>query len=404
MMRKAVAVCAVFFLAVSTYAQVNDLDDLDPALFDPTQVDLSDVNMFFHGPIELYVTGVRYAGVTYSAVLEYDGGTTVRVREPDAVPVDMLPNSIDLSRLRMSLTENGVRLDDVVVDGDRYGGIVLPTATPTELVVDRAWLAQRDVVPSAAQVAELERRLQTRIDDLRADISARDRTIEEREATIAEREAIIEEREEEIAHLRRRLEDVEEPRWRVALDTLTDIRLEGFADGSPALGTWDLARGRVSQTDAAQRFAKFEIPVEQDANEILYSLEGQAHGAGRVGYGLHFLASDVDRSDLWGYGRSYLVWLTRDPAAYQTDATFVQLYTSTSAVNMIMVASQKISPEIADRNLVQVYADRQNGEITVAVEDEHVFTFRDPDFFGSGTGVALRTLGRATFHGLQVTK
>ncbi|MFW5994886.1 MAG: hypothetical protein ACOCRN_02155, partial [Spirochaetia bacterium] len=224
------------------------------------------------------------------------------------------------------------------------------------------------------------------------------------ESMIADLEETIENRDSQIADLESQLSETESAAWQTASDDLTNVLLEGFEDGSSALGSWEMNGSSIEQTDSDQLFAKYELPVEQDADELLYTLEGSATGSGRQGYGLHLLASDVEDETLWGYGSSYLVWVTSNPDAYKTDSTFVQLYDSSSDVDMVNVASEAVPVDIEDLNELQVYTDRSNGEITVSMEGEKVFSFTDADFIDSGMGVALRTLDTAVFETLEVAE
>ncbi len=370
-----------------------EIEDFHVDMIDPALADMSDAKLYFYEPDELLVTGVRYGGMTYSAVLEYVGGYTFNVREPRVLGIeDQLPASIDLTQVSMDVVEDGVRLDDVLVDGHSFSGILAPTGVGTEIALDAAWLQERDVLPTAVQLAEMRQELENEIAALERDLADRERTIADQQDEIAR----LEERAREVV--------VEEPAWQTAPEELTRVRLEGFDDGRPALGTWDTRRGRVSQTDAAQRFAKYEFSVRQAADEMLYTLEGEADGSGRRGYGLHFLASDVRNSERWGYGSSYLVWVTRDAAVYKTDDAYVHLYKSTHDGHMELLAGRKVPIDIERPHELQVYTDRDNQAITVSMEGRHLFTVDDADFLTTGSMAALRTLGSATFHTLQVTQ
>jgi hypothetical protein len=105
---------------------------------------------------------------------------------------------------------------------------------------------------------------------------------------------------------------------------------------------------------------------------------------------------------MYGFGSSYLVWITRDPANTQSDQTFVQLYRSYDDVRMVQLASQAVSASISSPIDVTVYVNRGDGMIVVGVDGEAVITFEDPRIIRSGSAVAVRALGPATVSGLEV--
>ncbi|TVR51081.1 MAG: hypothetical protein EA426_20290 [Spirochaetaceae bacterium] len=389
MSRKVVTIAMALLVACAAFGQITvTLEDVDTAMIDPARVDLSDASILFHGPVEFYVTGIRYEGLTYTAVLEYDGGDTVRVRVPEYF-YEGLPSSIDLSRVTAELIEDGILLNNVVIDNDRFSGILAPTAVATQLAVHSLWMDAAGVAPDAVVVDQLEREIAV----LRNELSESERMVREKEL--------------EIARLAGRAVVHTEPTdaaWATANDRLTRERLSGFAAGTAASGSWTTTAAQTTQTDAAELYAKFVVPGSHGANETLVTLEARATGSGWRGYGVHFLASGSTRPWLYGYGRSYLVWVTRDPERYQTDATYVQLYRSSSDVDMVLVASKMVPESIGSNNRVQVHADRTTNELTVTMNGRHLFSFNDRGFLRSGTNVALRALGSITFTGLRVSE
>jgi hypothetical protein len=158
----------------------------------------------------------------------------------------------------------------------------------------------------------------------------------------------------------------------------------------------------VSQTDTGFRYAKFAIPVSQNAGEMLYTYSGRASGSGWRGYGLHFLASASSSSDGYGYGESYLIWVTRDVTHYQSPRTRVQLYRSFDDVHMVELVSMVVDRPIDGSNEIQVYVDRGSRTLAVSLNGEHLFSFQDSEFIRRGNGVAVRALGTATVRNLEV--
>jgi hypothetical protein len=420
------------------FAQEVDLDQLSPSDVDLSKVNLDNVQFYFHGPMELYVSGVQYNGQSYAAVLDYDGGTTVDVKVPQRVTTQGKPNSVDLSNISVAMGEDGLILRNVVVNGDRYQGTIAynPGGEPGRIVGANMTARgvegdgnvqqlrnriselenqvselreERDSLQS--QISEMEQqegdeRLRTRIEQLNDQIAEQENLIERGRDRIAELEADIEEKNnlidrgrDQIAELRSQLEEAragEEPR-RVTADDRLNTVLSGMARGTVGLGNWTRQGDRFAQTDSGQKFAKYVVSQRQDSSELLYSFTGRANGSGWRGYGLHFLASDYDSTDKYGLGSSYLVWVTRDPAAYQTDQTFVQLYKSFSDVHMVQVASKAIDSSITSSNDFEVYVNRNNNQISVSANGNHVFTVNDTQMYRSGSGMALRALGNAEF-------
>ena len=125
-------------------------------------------------------------------------------------------------------------------------------------------------------------------------------------------------------------------------------RVVSGAGGGQALpdeGTWlASAAGVVSQTDVEASHAKFALRnVRQPAVPTLYGVSVRTPGAQKLGYGLHFLASHTPQSgNTWNFGRSYLVWATREHDFYDTKATQVQLYESFDGNRLMWLNSRNL--------------------------------------------------------------
>ena len=146
------------------------------------------------------------------------------------------------------------------------------------------------------------------------------------------------------------------------------------------------------------------IPVSQRSDEMTFSIKGRANGSGFVGYGLHFMASGDKRGDGYGFGTSYLVWLTRDPGYYGSEATYLQAYGSFDDVTMFQVGSLAIAPSISATNTTEVYYNSKTGKVTVSVNGDKYLGFTIPAMYRIkyGTKVALRALGEVTFSDLTI--
>lgn len=192
-----------------------------------------------------------------------------------------------------------------------------------------------------------------------------------------------------------------------------DVRrvVSGIGGGQalPGEGAWiTSAAGVVSQVEADSSHAKFAFRnVPQPAAPTLYGATVRAGGDRKVGYGLHFLASGTPHSgNTWNFGRSYLVWATRERDFYDTEATQVQLYQSLDGNRLMWLNSrnllQGLTPGLTLEALYQpadcaapMGAMPCYGSITVLVDGMEQFKVAvSPDVARrEADTVALRTLG-----------
>ena len=175
----------------------------------------------------------------------------------------------------------------------------------------------------------------------------------------------------------------------------------------PEEGEWLTAAGAVaSQIDAASSHAKFAFhDVPQPAAPTLYGVTVRAPGDRKVGYGLHLLASGAPQTgNTWNYGRSYLVWATRERDFYDTEATQVQLYESLDGNRLMWLNSRNLQQGLAPGLTLEALYQPDDcaeqaapcyGSITVLVDGMEQFKVavseevagRDAD------AIALRALG-----------
>ena len=164
----------------------------------------------------------------------------------------------------------------------------------------------------------------------------------------------------------------------------------------------------MSQTDVEASHAKFAIgDVRQSAAPTLYGVSVRTPGARKLGYGLHFLAARTPRSgNTWNFGRSYLVWATREHDFYDTPATQVQLYESFDGNRLMWLNSrnllQGLSPGLTLEALYDpgdcpepVDAAPCHGSITVLVDGMEQFKVAvSANVAGQAADtIALRALG-----------
>ena len=177
----------------------------------------------------------------------------------------------------------------------------------------------------------------------------------------------------------------------------------------PDEGTWiTSAAGVVSQTDVETSHAKFSIRnVLQPAEPTLYGVSARAGGGQKVGYGLHFLASGTPQSgNTWNFGRSYLIWATRERDFYDTEATQVQLYESLDGNRLMWLNSRNLMQGLSSGLTLEALYDPDNcpqpmgaapcnGSITVLVDGMEQFKVAVSADIARQTAdtIALRALG-----------
>ena len=171
--------------------------------------------------------------------------------------------------------------------------------------------------------------------------------------------------------------------------------VNGFAGGKalPNEGAWTESGGSVVQTDSGASHAKYTIPASQSGAELLFGVTASAgEGSHKVGFGLHLLASDTPESgNTWNYGRSYLIWATRDPF-YDTDATHLQFYESRDNNTLTWLASRLIDQSLsAPLTLEALY--QNNGIVTLLVGGEEQLSLNVGTEISAGDSIALRSLG-----------
>jgi len=191
------------------------------------------------------------------------------------------------------------------------------------------------------------------------------------------------------------------------------MRLVNGFDGGAALpdeGSWTTSGGGavVRQTDEQASHAKFAIAnVSQPPTATLYGVSARVDGGDRVGYGLHFLASETPASgNTWNFGRSYLVWVTYEPGFFGNDETQVQLYESLGDNELVWRNSRNVAKSMVDGLTVEALYDPRNcpemmggqkcyGAITVLLDGDEQFTVAVSSEIGkrSADTIALRTLG-----------
>ncbi|MFW5786358.1 MAG: hypothetical protein ACOCYC_03865 [bacterium] len=402
-------------LVFSLGAQDVDISEIEPRDLDPQLLDISEASFYFQGPLEIYVQDLVYDGHKYAAVLDYDGDREVRVEAPEDYGADMRPSAIDMSGVEIELKDDGsVTLTGAVINGFEYEADLVyqdgrtlaategfdrlgPATSPQGVAAERIDKLQQEL----AQAQVDQDRAETQIEQLRAGnrpVAVLQDEVERLESRIEERDARIARLNNRVSELRVQLDDARNP----TMPQLPRLVHSGFEGQSTSFGRWQSPERSMEQTDSEARFAKVIYPVEQDGSAFTYAVEASAPDSGWVGYGVHFLADGFNSARGYGLGRSYLLWVTRDPEHNQTDRGFVQLYQSFNDVHMIEVASAILPVSSFNELRATVHADTVSNEIEVYLDGQYAFTFPAADLADGAEAVALRALGPVTFTELSV--
>ena len=257
-----------------------------PTAVDFNLVDLDSAQVSVAGPDSIYVSGIRYDGGELSARLRYTGGNRGVVEALFDTTSGGLPE-LDLSAPEMEvLGAETMVISNVGIGGVAYS-FTLRISRDGQIVVSQQ--SQGHPVRTAAELL-------------------RDELLSSAGVT------------------------------RVVSGT-------GGGRALPDEGIWlASSAGVVSQTDVEASHAKFAVGnVRPPAAPTLYGVSVRTPGAQKLGYGLHFLASRAPRSgNTWNFGRSYLVWATRENDFYDTAATQVQLYESFDGNRLMWLNSRNL--------------------------------------------------------------
>lgn len=180
------------------------------------------------------------------------------------------------------------------------------------------------------------------------------------------------------------------------------VKLSGFAGATATMGTWTGTPERMRQTDQNQYFARLDLPLRQDNEALLYSMNTRGLKAGWAGLGIHIYASDSVRRRGYGFGESLLVWLGRDPEVMGNNFTYLELYRSRDDINMERVMHVLIEESISDTLKIEALYQPQEEYITIAINGVEKIRYKTLFDIHSGVEVALRTLGAAEFWNLEV--
>ena len=292
-------------------------------------LDLESASLTAAGPNEVYIAGIQYAGAPVSARIRYDAGTATATALFEGA--SLVADSLQLDAAQAKLDEGTLVISNVGIEGRAH------TLTLTRDADGQVMVAASDDGWDVRTRGEL----------------ARDNLIR-----------------------------------------LGNFVVNGFGGGQALAGegSWTTRSGSVVQTDADASHAKYAIPADQSASELLFGFSANAEGGRKVGFGLHILASATPSSgNTWNYGKSYLLWVTQDPF-YDSEDLHLQFYESADDNTLMWLASSRIAHSLSSMiNVEALYRD--TGMTTLLVNGEEHLTVNVGTAVTGGEAVALRTLG-----------
>ena len=292
-------------------------------------LDLESASLTAAGPNEVYISGIQYAGAPVSARIRYDAGTATATALFEGA--SLVADSLQLDAAQAKLDEGTLVISNVGIEGRAH------TLTLTRDADGQVMVAASDDGWDVRTRGEL----------------ARDNLVR-----------------------------------------LGNFIVNGFGGGRALAGegSWTTRGGSVAQTDADASHAKYAIPADQSASELLFGFSANAEGGKKVGFGLHILASATPSSgNTWNYGKSYLLWVTQDPF-YDSEDLHLQFYESADDNTLMWLASSRIPHSLSSMiNVEALYRD--TGMTTLLVNGEEQLTVNVGTAVTGGDAVALRTLG-----------
>ena len=292
-------------------------------------LDLESASLSAAGPNEVYISGIQYAGAAVSARIRYDAGTATATALFEGA--NLVADSLQLDAAQAKLDDGKLVISNVGIEGRAH------TLTLTRGGDGQVMVAASDDGWDVRTRGEL----------------ARDNLIRS-----------------------------------------GNFAVNGFGGGQALAGegSWAAQGGSVVQSDAGASHAKFAIPADQSASELLFGFSANAEGGRKVGFGLHILASATPSSgNTWNYGTSYLLWVTQDPF-YDSEDLHLQFYESAADNTLKWLASSRIPHSLSSMiNVEALYRD--TGMTTLLVNGEEQLTISVGTGVTGGDAIALRTLG-----------
>jgi len=395
-MKKLTILTVLLLVSLAAWSQVDVASAMDT--LDLSQVDMSGATVGLQGPVDLYITGVEYMGQSYAAILKYDGMGNFEVVAPTASEMATTKyDSLDVSNVEVvpPATLGGVvTLKGIIVNG---------YIASVDVKVDTSELAMGKIVFTAASEPVVTAMAETHPKSMEAaQMAAKEKNSQLMSyiAQVDSLESQLEDAQAEIADLQAKAS--------MAMGSEM-VSAEGastlFVDLSTmqTFGKWTQTASGIDMTDPSAAYAKVGAAMSQTKNEIFYDFTVDGNSSQKwIGAGAHILASNVQAPGRYAFGKSYLVWLTKD-ARNQTDATFIQLYESINDGRMVQLASKAIDSDINSANEVSVYVNKTTDMIVISVNGVQAIAYHSTTDLPDGQIAALRAAGGpVSFSGLSV--
>ncbi len=388
-MKKLLVIVCALIVSVPIFGQA----------IDDSKLDLKEAELAIAGPDEVYVKNIMYDGAPISVLLKWDGGTGAVIYGPWFPSDKVLQDHYELGHATVSKAgTNRIMISDIILGSKAYTGTAVFDGK-SKFLLDGYWENQIPVTPEM-QVKVLQGRLNTSEKAHETTVAA---LKAEKEASKLIYESKIDELEAEVVAAKEAAKKAGVTADQIVAKP-TRIAASGFTGGRSISGSWSVSSSSASQTNGSAYFAKYMIPLSQSSSQTMYTFEAEADQSGFVGYGLHVFASGDKLADGYGFGKSYLIWITRDPDYYGSDATYLQLYKSYDDVEMLQGVSRMLPFSIDSSLKTEVLYNRITGKATVWVNNVEILSVVVPGMekIDSGSKVALRALGKVTFSDLTI--
>jgi hypothetical protein len=389
-MKKLLAVFFALALVGSLWAQTVAVD--------PTMLDFSRAKLSIAGADSVYIRSIMYNGTELSVLLKYDGADGATVYGPFFANQKLLQDYYELGYARLEkFGDNLLAVYDLVLGNAAYSGR-LKWDGGVKLALDSYWQTSLPDTPASQLAAAKEEaakakeykdwgtQLAAELDATKAQLQAQTSRAyaAQNAADKANADLAVAQK---AAGLPVTAVAATGAAWTTVFDPAAGAKLKPVT-----FGTWKATTTALTQSNSSLLFGKYAVPFAQSASNTLYGFTAKAGPTGWVGFGLHFFASGVKRADTYGFGKSYLVWLTRDEAYYRTKRAYVQLYQSSDDVTMVQIASANIGLDLTQPVNTEVVYDKTSRSLEVFVNGSVVISqLVDP--IASGDSMAARTLG-----------
>jgi len=354
---------------------------------DASKLDFSKVRASIAGPNAVYLRSIMYAGEPVSLLLDISADGSVVASGPYFTEQKFIQDSYEVSFL--GITPTGaytMELSPIVLDDGAYSATLEWKPGTRQFKLALGGKVAAPAVAGAADVAKAKAETEAvkkQLADLQAKLDAAAK------APAAAPAGVPAARYEKpsMTYISSAASDAPE----FIQKTLKDGKAPDTAQ--PLYGTWSFNGKALVQSDATLKFAKFPVALPQEQTEILYAFTAKAKVGDWTGYGLHILASGVKSSVAYGFGNSYLVWLTRDVNYYQVPTTYVQFYRSYDDAKMVQLASVNIPESIGDELATEVIYNSDAKTVTIAVNGVNRLVYALDSAITVGDMAAFRTLG-----------